>query len=494
MTATTPPTTATPAAPTGASFKAVVWLSIPQITATLAISTGAGYESFFAFRGLAILFGWNPDHAWIVWPLVELFLLVGALEDTLRQMDGATKKQTRAPRFVSYGALLVTLGANVGYRVLTLILPVHEGRLVPGETLVFHVWQVVMIGIFASIIPIAQLLSLHFLAGRLKRLAEYRNRSRSAIGPEVEETGPRLGSLARRLVAQRLEQRLEAIADRPASGDQPAPPSDTKATTGTDRTESTGDDRTDRRPDENTDRADTDTDRGSDRDTDRDDSRTDRRSDDRTEGRTDRRSHDADRGRTDRRSRSGGGGRSSSDASGGSNDRDDRSGDRSSQLREKAYREYATAIDKGNGFEPTAGTIATKIELSEPRARNIRADWRKRYAAEHLSGDRRPIGDLPPAIARVLNDARVDAAASGLGEPVAAAGDRTTGDGSSDQARLPEDPPAATDDDVDAVDEQPAERPIPAPRPPLRVVPPAGAADDDVDVALDEREPAAVTA
>ncbi|MBM0201774.1 hypothetical protein JNW90_00720 [Micromonospora sp. STR1s_5] len=489
MTATTPPTTATTAAPTGASFKAVVWLSIPQILATLAISTGAGFESFFAFRGLAILFGWNPGHAWIVWPLVELFLLVGSLEDALRQMDGATKKQRRIARLVSYGALIVTLGANVGYRVLTLILPVHEGRLVPGETLAFHVWQVVMIGVFASIIPIAQLLSLHFLSGRLKRLAEYRS-SRSAIGPEAEEKGPRLSSLARRLVAQRLE----AIVDRPASGDQSAPPRDTETTPGTDRTPSEGNDRTDRRSEENTDRADADTDRRSDPETDRDDSRTDRRSDDRTDRRADRRSHDADRGRTDRRSRSGGGGRSSSDASGGPSDRDDTSGDRSSQLREEAYREYATAIDQGNGFEPTAGTIATKIELSEPRARNIRADWRKRYAAEHLSGDRRPIGTLPPAIAKVLSDARVDSAANADGGPVAAAGDRTTGDGPSDRTPLPEDPPVATDADVDAGDEQPAERPIPAPRPPLRMVPPPDAVDDDLDVALDEREPAAASA
>ncbi|MCX5070861.1 hypothetical protein OOJ91_33995 [Micromonospora lupini] len=475
MTATTP---ATPAAPTGASFKAVVWLSIPQILATLAISTGAGFESFFAFRGLAILFGWNPEHAWIVWPLVELFLLVGSLEDALRQMDGATKKQRRIARFVSYGALIVTLGANVGYRVLTLILPVHEGRLVPGETLEFHVWQVVMIGVFASIIPIAQLLSLHFLAGRLKRLAEYRNRSRSAIGSEPEEKRPRLGSLARRIVEQKLEQKLGAIAEPPASGGQPVPPNAPNATPDDDRTDPPSGDSSDRRSDPETDRGDGPTDRRSEPETDRGDSRTDRR--------TDRRSG----GRTDRRSRWGGDGRSANGTDGGSSDRDEASGDRSSQLREKAYREYAAAIDRGNGFEPTAGTIAAKIKLSEPRVRNIRADWRKRYAAEHLSGDRRPIGDLPPAIAKVLDGARVHGEASGQDDPGAVIDDRPDEDGSSDRAESP-----AVDAADDAViDDESEPRSVPAPRPPLRVVPPAGAGDDDLDVALVDREPATATA
>ncbi|WP_431976117.1 hypothetical protein [Micromonospora haikouensis] len=493
----------------GASFKSVVLLSIPHIIATLAISTGAGFESFFAFRGLALLFGWNPDHAWMVWPLVELFLLVGALEDTLRQMDGASKRQTRAPRFVSYGALVVTLAANVGYRVLTLILPVADGKLVPGATLDFRWWQVIMIGLFASIIPISQLGALHFLAGRLKRLAEYRARDRDQSADSTQ-SGRGIGTLLR----QAAEARLAAIVTPPTTepGATIGGPADRRTENADDRaadrrsdgdTDRDGDgsdrrsaDRTDRRSERENDR-DGDADRRSDRSIDRDAGRGDRRSADRS----DRRPPDSNPRSADRRSGSAGGDRSPDRSS----DREETSGDQSPQLREQSYREYADAIDAGNGFEPTAGTIAAKIGLSESRARNVRAEWRRRYAAEHLSGDRTPAGSLPPAIARVLDNARVEVPDPASDKPADAANDRPTvtplpdrtaadappdrpqGEPVAGRAETPVAQPTAVETEQVAVDEQPVPFPRPRPRP-LQVVPTTSSGDGE------DREPAAASA
>lgn len=173
-------------------------MSIVVLFFALAISIGAAYESFFAFERMAIFFGWPKSHAWIVMPLTEAFLVLGSFELAIRIMEGG---KLMGPRLMAYGALVITLAVNVGYHVLTLLLPVDDlGRLVQGVTVLnqVHWWQPAALAVFAAIVPTAQLLALHVFSGRLRRLAQARRVVRT------EDTGPGVFSLLHRAAVNRI--------------------------------------------------------------------------------------------------------------------------------------------------------------------------------------------------------------------------------------------------------------------------------------------------
>jgi hypothetical protein len=184
------------------------------------ISTGAAYESFRAFRGLAIFFGWPESHAWVPMPLVEVFLLIGSAELALRTIEGG---KTWGPRVIAYGALVVTLAVNVLYAVLTLILPMDDaGQLMLGALMQgVRWWQPVAIGAFAAIVPTAQLIALHLLTGRLQRLAAAR-RNRPAVQLVDDEPVPSISRLLRRAAVQRITAGL-AQPEQPPTAAPPAP-------------------------------------------------------------------------------------------------------------------------------------------------------------------------------------------------------------------------------------------------------------------------------
>lgn len=191
-------------------------MSIVVLGFALAISIGAAYESFFAFERLAIFFGWPSAHAWIVMPLTEAFLVLGSFELAIRTMEGG---KLWGPRSMAYGALIITLAVNVGYHVLTLLLPVDENdRLVQGVTTLnqVHWWQPAALAVFAAIVPTAQILALHVFSGRLRRLAEERRVVRT------EDAGPGLFSLLHRAAVNRVATIVPAPV-QPVQIEKPAP-------------------------------------------------------------------------------------------------------------------------------------------------------------------------------------------------------------------------------------------------------------------------------
>lgn len=191
---------------TGSSAARTV-LVLAVIVVSLAVSVGAAFESFYVFERTAVFFGWPKTHAWVVMPLTELFLILGSAELALRILEGSTKLW--GPRTMAYTALAVTLTVNVGYRVLTLLMPTDvEGRLVRAGALL-HVewWQPAAIAFFAAIIPTAQLLAVHVLTGRLRRMAE--NRTTRTVRPD-EESAPSILRLAHRAVANRVAAHVDA--------------------------------------------------------------------------------------------------------------------------------------------------------------------------------------------------------------------------------------------------------------------------------------------
>jgi hypothetical protein len=191
-------------------------MSIVVLAFALAISVGAAYESFFAFERLATFFGWPAQHAWIIMPLTEAFLVLGSFELAIRIMEGG---KLWAPRLMAYGALVITLAVNVGYHVLTLLLPIDENdRLVKGVTTLntVHWWQPAALAVFAAIVPTAQLLALHVFSGRLRRLAEARRVVRT------EDTGPGVFSLLHRAAVNRIATIVPAPV-QPVQQQNPAP-------------------------------------------------------------------------------------------------------------------------------------------------------------------------------------------------------------------------------------------------------------------------------
>jgi hypothetical protein len=131
-------------------------LTAAMLTLTAAISVGAGWLSFLAIRDLATLVGWPADTAWVVQPIVELFLVVGSLEIVCRAWEGRT--DLTYPKTLIAAALAVVLLANVSDHVLRAAQAGHRGALLP------------LVGALAALVPAAQLGSLHLMSGRLDSL------------------------------------------------------------------------------------------------------------------------------------------------------------------------------------------------------------------------------------------------------------------------------------------------------------------------------------
>lgn len=143
------------------------------ILGSVAISAGAAWVSFLAIRDLALYFGWDQHTAWVVMPLIELFLLVGSSEAALRILGGIS--HPIAPYVAAYTALVVTLACNIGDHVLRL----YDEQ--PG----IRTWRLVILGLFAAIVPAAQIGALHFLSGRLRRIAEGRQQRAATMADRV---------------------------------------------------------------------------------------------------------------------------------------------------------------------------------------------------------------------------------------------------------------------------------------------------------------------
>jgi Protein of unknown function (DUF2637) len=131
-------------------------LTTAMLTLTAAISVGAGWLSFLAIRDLATLVGWPADTAWVVQPIVELFLVVGSLEIVCRAWEGRT--DLTYPKALIAAALTVVLLANVSDHVLRAAQAGPRGALLP------------LVGALAALVPAAQLGSLHLMSGRLDSL------------------------------------------------------------------------------------------------------------------------------------------------------------------------------------------------------------------------------------------------------------------------------------------------------------------------------------
>jgi DNA-binding transcriptional regulator YiaG len=131
-------------------------LTTAMLTLTAAISVGAGWLSFLAIRDLAVLVGWPADTAWVVQPIVELFLVVGSLEIVCRAWEGRT--DLTYPKALIAAALTVVLLANVSDHVLRAAQAGHPRSLLS------------LVGALAALVPAAQLGSLHLISGRLDSL------------------------------------------------------------------------------------------------------------------------------------------------------------------------------------------------------------------------------------------------------------------------------------------------------------------------------------
>jgi len=132
-------------------------LTAAMLTLTAAISIGAGWLSFLVIRDLATLVGWPADTAWVVQPIVELFLVVGSLEIVCRAWEGRT--DLTYPKTL-IAALTVVLLANVNDHVLRAAQAGHRGSLL------------LLVGALAALVPAAQLGSLHLMSGRLDSLGQ----------------------------------------------------------------------------------------------------------------------------------------------------------------------------------------------------------------------------------------------------------------------------------------------------------------------------------
>jgi hypothetical protein len=144
----------TPLTRTAAITRAALTAAMLTLTAT--ISVGAGWLSFLAIRDLATLVGWPADTAWVVQPIVELFLVVGSLEIVCRAWEGRT--DLTYPKALIAAALTVVLAANVSDHVLRAAQAGHPRSLPP------------LVGALAALVPAAQLGSLHLMSGRIDSL------------------------------------------------------------------------------------------------------------------------------------------------------------------------------------------------------------------------------------------------------------------------------------------------------------------------------------
>jgi hypothetical protein len=185
-------------------------LTTAMLTLTAAISMGAGWLSLLAVRDLAVQAGWPPDTAWVVQPIVELFLVAGSLEIVCRAWEGRT--DLAYPKALIAAALVVVLAANVTDHVLTdhVLRAAQSGR--PGPMLV-------LVGSLAALVPAAQLGSLHLMSGRLDSLGRRTHHPHHT--PEDITTEP---------TADPTTPPLDAAPSQPAAPRPPPPPVDRAAT------------------------------------------------------------------------------------------------------------------------------------------------------------------------------------------------------------------------------------------------------------------------
>jgi hypothetical protein len=142
------------------------------VVATLGITAAATLLSFLAFQSLAVLVGWDPATAWLVQPVVELFVLAGAAEMAMRTWE---RREDRAlPEVLMYAALTVSIAINVSSHVLNNYAEHRVG------------WQTAVIGAMAALVPLAQVGGVFLLTDRLRALGDRRTTKGAGDG-EADE-------------------------------------------------------------------------------------------------------------------------------------------------------------------------------------------------------------------------------------------------------------------------------------------------------------------
>ena len=145
-----------------------VILVVALIVATLGITAAATLLSFLAFQSLAELVGWDPATAWLVQPVVELFVLAGAAELAMRTWE--RREDRSLPEVLMYTALVVSIAVNVSSHVLANV----DARALW--------WHTAVIGVLAAFVPLAQVGGVFLLTDRLRALGD-----RRAVGEVVRE-------------------------------------------------------------------------------------------------------------------------------------------------------------------------------------------------------------------------------------------------------------------------------------------------------------------
>jgi len=137
-----------------------VILVVALIVATLGITAAATLLSFLAFQSLAELVGWDPATAWLVQPVVELFVLAGAAELAMRTWE--RREDRSLPEVLMYAALVVSIAVNVSSHVLANV---------DAKALW---WHTAVIGVMAAFVPLAQVGGVFLLTDRLRALGDRR--------------------------------------------------------------------------------------------------------------------------------------------------------------------------------------------------------------------------------------------------------------------------------------------------------------------------------
>lgn len=156
-----------------------VILVVALIVATLGITAAATLLSFLAFQSLAELVGWDPTTAWLVQPVVELFVLAGAAELAMRTWERRSDRSL--PEVLMYTALVVSIAVNVSSHVLANV----DARALW--------WHTAVIGVLAAFVPLAQVGGVFLLTDRLRALGDRRtvvDADGSGVGTPVNDPGP----------------------------------------------------------------------------------------------------------------------------------------------------------------------------------------------------------------------------------------------------------------------------------------------------------------
>lgn len=175
-------------------------LTVTMVVSTLTISAAAGYLSWLATRDLATNVGWSPHTAWLIMPIVELFFFAGTAEVAFRMWEG--RSDLLYPQALIVGALSMSLVFNVIDHVLG----------AGGSA----GWKLLLTGLLAALVPLAQILALHLLIGRVRAFGEQTTTGRPARPAEPQQqTTPRKPAAA---AGQRTSP--------PRKAPGPAPPGD----------------------------------------------------------------------------------------------------------------------------------------------------------------------------------------------------------------------------------------------------------------------------